>query len=259
MNFSSIKNTLAAAFAAAALTLAPANAGVLVFSMDQAGFNGATGSLSSINFDSITAGTDITGQTIQGIEFQGPGSPLIVVAAADTATTPGFTNTADINLNRLFATSGPNVLSPGGTQLAPGPNAALEEDSLTLVFHTPVTAFGLDLLWQQADGASFTDIRVFDDANNLVFSSMAASSVLASGAGWSGGSDFFGVVATGGTLLGRIEFIENDNDHRYADSNIGFDSIRFETSDVPEPASLALVGTGLVVLSLVRRRKNVTE
>ena len=32
----------------------------------------------------------------------------------------------DASTNRLLPTSGENVLSPGGANLAPGPNAALE-------------------------------------------------------------------------------------------------------------------------------------
>ncbi|MEZ5355677.1 MAG: PEP-CTERM sorting domain-containing protein [Bryobacteraceae bacterium] len=259
MNFDSIKNKLATAIAAAALTLVPANAGVMVFSLDPTGFDAATTALSTVGFDSIAPGTDISGQTIQGIEFQAPGSPLIVVDAASTATTSGFSGTSDISLNRLFATTGTNVLSPGGTQLAPGPNPALEYDSLTLVFHTPVTAFGLDLLWQQADGATYTDIRVFDSANHLLHSGRAVGREAWTGNGWAGGTDFFGVVATGGTTIGRIEFLELDNDSRYPDSNIGYDSFRMQTAATPEPGSMALLGFGLIGIALVRRRKNVTE
>jgi hypothetical protein len=251
----SIKTRLAAAIATAALTLTPATAGVMVFPMNEAGFLGATGALQTLNFDSIAPGTNITGQVIQGIEFQAPGSPLIVVDAASTATTGGFSNTVDTSLNRLYATSGRNVLSPGGAELAPGPDPAREADSLTLVFHNPVVAFGLDLLWQQADPSSLTDVRVFDDNNVLLHSARLGSTPQVNGNGWTGGSDFFGVVATGGTLIGRIEFIEMDGDNRYPDSNIGYDSMRFQGSDVPEPASMALVGAGLLAAGLMRRRK----
>ena len=58
--------------------------------------------------------------------------------------------------NTLGATSGANVLSPGGVTLGPGPDDAVENDDLTLEFATPVSAFGFDHLAQSADGFSFT-------------------------------------------------------------------------------------------------------
>ncbi|MEZ5400875.1 MAG: PEP-CTERM sorting domain-containing protein [Bryobacteraceae bacterium] len=256
MKIRELKTRIGILAATAALAAAPvAQAGAVAYSRDLTGFLGATAGVQTIDFDLIAPGTDITGQTIQGVEFQAPGAPLEVVDASTTVTTGGFVNTTNTSLNRLFATTGANVLSPGGTQLVVGPNPAVEDDSLTLVFHRPVVAFGIDLLWQQADGASFTDIRVYDTANNLLYSKMAESTPVWNGAGWEGGSDFFGIVATNGTLLGRVEFIESDNDHRYADSNIGYDTIRFQASEVPEPATLVFTGAGLLALGIARRRK----
>ncbi|MGK3946184.1 hypothetical protein ABK046_48520, partial [Streptomyces caeruleatus] len=78
-----------------------------------------------------------------------------MVAASSTLTPGGFGGTTNTILNKLPATSGLNVLSPGGLVLGPGSNPSVEGDWLTLEFQAPVTYFGFDHLSQSADGVGF--------------------------------------------------------------------------------------------------------
>lgn len=95
-----------------------------------------------ITFDDIAPGTDIAGTTIGGVTFTIPdGNTLQVVTAASTFTTGGFTGVIDASTNTLIATSGANVLSPGGPVLVPGP-ALAQRDSLQLDFSTPQSRRG---------------------------------------------------------------------------------------------------------------------
>jgi hypothetical protein len=233
-----------------------AEAGVAVYSMDLARFliDSSSGPMQVIDFDNITPGTNISGAVVDGIQFVAPGAPLLVVEGNSTETTDGFVYAGDTSQNKLFPTSGDNVLSPGGTQLAPGLNPAVENDSLSLVFLQPLAAFGIDLLWQQADGQSYTYVNVYDPSNTLLYSALLSNLELVNGTGWSGGADFFGIIATGGDRIGRIDFLETDDDMRYTDSNIGYDTLFYQTATAtPEPTSMALIGGGLLALGLMRR------
>ncbi len=235
-----------------------ADAAIVLYDVDNnggaAGFNMAVGApLEGIDFEGIAPGTTITGTTISGVTFNAPagGAPLVVVNAADTFTPAGFTGAIDESTNKLPATSGSRVLSPGGVELAPGLNDPLENDDLELVFSPGVTAFGFDHLSQSADGISFTAIEVFNQANVLLFSDIVAITDVG-GFGGPAGADFWGIIADGGEVIGRIAFDEQDNNEVFPDCNIGFDTVRFEV--VPEPASLVLVTVALVAARLMGRR-----
>ena len=220
-----------------------------------AGFNLAAGNPPiAITFDSIATGTDVTGATIAGVTFSSPlsGAPLLVVDGNATFTPSGFTSTPNLALNKLFPTSGQNVLSPGGLELGPGPNNPLENDDLQLVFNQPVNAFGFDHLSQSADGFGFTSIQVFSPSDSLLFSGSIPISNLDPGFGGDrGGDDFWGVVASGGDLVGRIVVSEGDGNAAFPDSNIGFDTFRF--TPVPEPSSLLAISL-IAAMAVARRR-----
>jgi len=99
----------------ALVTSVTASASITIFAQDEVGFNATvTDQLTMIDFENIPAGTNITDQYIQGIKFQtsDTGSPLIVVRGNDTYTPDGFTGVINADLNKLYPTSGENILSP---------------------------------------------------------------------------------------------------------------------------------------------------
>lgn len=217
-----------------------------------AAFEAAAGSFYRIDFDNIPPNTNISGQTIQGVTFVRTGAPLIVVRATDTYTpATGWAPGSALNpsQNRLIATSGENVLSPGGVELGPGPNPDIENDSLTIVFQNPVPGFGFDHISQSADGASFTRVRVFDVNGTLIFSGTIPISNTGPPENALPAADFWGIISA--TPIARIVFIETDNNNIHPDCNIGYDSFRI----VPEPASLLVFGAGLAGLVGLKRRK----
>jgi|GEM_PF-2890024 len=199
------------------------DAQVRVFAQDLAGFNLAAGNPPIIiDFDDIPAGTDISNTTIRGIHFMRVQAPLVVVRGRDTYTPPGFDGVRNADLNRLYPTTGENVLSPGGVVLGPGPNPAIEGDSIILIFDPPVQAFGYDHLSQSADGHSLVYISVYSEAGDLLYSAMIPISSIDGG---SGGADFWGIVSNTANIK-RIEIVDTDDNWVYPDCNIGFDTFR---------------------------------
>jgi hypothetical protein len=213
-------------------------------------FNAASGSPPIVvNFDNITAGTDITNQTIGGVKFEPnlltTSAPLLVVRANDTYSPSGFTWAASPD-NKLFATSGENVLSPGGTILAPGPNATVENDDLTLTFTNPVAAVGFNVLFKSLDGSSYTFVKVMDVSNNTLYQSTMIPTPAAPN--YDGGTVFVGFVSNS-TSIAKVIIDETDDNAAYIDSNIGLDTIRLSYQAIPE-FQPAVMLAALVILTL---------
>ena len=219
--------TLAALFAAHCSS----HAAVTVFQNDLAAFTATVGPLPVIDFELLTPGTDLANTTTRGITFSSPlGNTLEVVNAAATASGTGFVPVEGDTDNRLFATSGANVLSPGGTALVRG-NDLREKDGLRLVFAVPVRDFGIDVLFQSRDDSSFTDFEVRDSAGVLIATGhVDLPPPLGPGADPTssypaGGSVFIGFHSDQADIA-QIDFIESDDNATYPDSNIGYDDIR---------------------------------
>ena len=237
------------------LAVSTVNAAVNVFEMDEAGFNSAlTQPLTFINFDNELRGANYDGKNVQGVTFLAPGSPLIVVKASDTFTPDEFSKTVgetysfDLSLNKLPATSGDMILSPGGVVLGPGPNPYNANDDLELIFDTPVAAFGFDQLMQSADTYNRVNVTVYDEFGAVILPTQRILTTDSGGRGAPGGSDFWGIVS-GSANIKRIVFDEYDYDNFNPDANIGYDSLRYA---VPEPCTMLLIGIGGLFL---RKRK----
>jgi serine/threonine protein kinase len=214
----------------------PVPAGITPFFNDLEGFDAAAGSPPiSVSFDDIPAGTDISGKVISGITFNPGNTPpgsaaLIVVRGADTFTGDNtFYDVTDPATNRLFPTSGENVLSPGGSQLVPGP-AQQENDDLELVFDPPVSAVGFDLLFQSLDAGSYVFIFFFDAEGSRIGENVTEVPTFTeeSAVKTPGGAVFVGFVSE--RPIGRILINETDDDGGFPDSNVGYDSFRISAA-----------------------------
>jgi hypothetical protein len=212
-----------------------ANAVVTAFAQKLAGFNAAAGSPPVVvDFEDIPPNTDISGQTIRGITFIRTGAPLIVVVASNTFTPAGFTGVINPATNKLVATSGINVLSPGGLSLGPGPAPDIEADGMELQFALPVSAVGFDHLSQSADGYSMTSVKVYGSSSNLLYSGgIIITNYYALGGGAPGAADFWGIVSTE-TNICRVVISETDSNAEYPDANIGYDTFRVANLRFPE-------------------------
>src|SRR4029079_3721684 len=141
---------------------------------DFAGFQATTGAPPiAISFDDIPAGTNITGTTISGVTFQLEGTatdnaPLIVGNGLDTFTPGGYSGVIDATKNKLFPTSGENVLSPGGVNLHPT-DPLLQNDNIKMTLSQPVSAVGFDLLFQEMDFASFVSLTVIGSNGQVLY------------------------------------------------------------------------------------------
>jgi len=245
--------------AALLATTSLANAAVIVFQNDLAGFQAAGGPGIAIDFDSLSG--NIAGNTIAGVTFGSPdGNSLDVVAGLSTFTPATFNggSVIDANTNRLFPTSGANVLSPGGLSLDPGP-LPTQQDSLVLDFATAQAAVGIDVLFQSFDFLPFVSFAVFGPTLDLI----ASGSVSGAGGGPGGSpaaAKFLGFLSGDpSTNIRRIVLTEGDGDANFPDSNVGYDSLRFaapavdpDPTPTPEPASLALFGMGVFAMWRLR-------
>ncbi len=228
-------------------------ANIVVFQNDLSGFNAAAGTPAiGVNFDSIATGSNIAGNTISGITFSSsPANTLDVVTGASTFTPSGFSGVVDANTNRLFPTSGVNVLSPGGTSLVPGSNIA-ERDGLTLDFSSPISSFGIDVLFQSLDFGSAVSYQLFDSALNSLMNGLVNTGSVGGNGGSPGGAFFIGFVSDHvNTNISRIIFTEGDGNNTFPDSNVGYDTLRF--NPVPIPGAFLLFASSLFVLFGIKR------
>jgi len=194
---------------------------------NRASFLSAVTSPYSINFDDLAAGTVITNQTIMGITFKSPGSIPLEVINASTGVRYAMTTS-----------TGTRLLSPGGS------NTSLEEDDLELIFATPMQAFGMDIVFDMPDTASYVSASFYDASNNLIH--QIGPHIPAP----TGGMTFVGLI-TDTVMIKRV--VIDDFDPSLPDDHIAYDSLLF--SPVPEPVSMILMLSGMISLYLCSKSK----
>lgn len=224
--------------------------GQTVFAQNLPGFLSAiSGTQNIVDFDVFSDESNLNDDSFSTIRFRSTTSSLSVVKASETFTPAGVFNDApNPASNVLSATTGQMVLSPGGKRLGPGPDPAVENDGVEILFAEPVSFFGFDHLSQSADGGGFTNIVVEGPGGTIYSGSIPIQNL--GGGGAPAGNDFWGIVASD-AIITRVVITELDNNSQFPDANIGYDTIRYGA--VPEPATM--IGLGAGVAFLTRRKK----
>lgn len=185
----------------------------------------------AINFDSFSTGINLDDQSVSGVTFRAPDLTSLSIIEGVTGVR-----------NPMTPSSGANILSPGGS------NPDLQSDSLELLFATPVSAVGLDVIFDVPDGASYVGVVFYDSLNNALHSTGFIEAP--SGAP---GYQFTGLVADS-AIISRVVFNEYDNSP--SDDHVAYDSIVFSPAVVPEPSLFLLIASGIAGISFAKGRRS---
>lgn len=200
--------------------------------------DGRVTTTSTIDFDGLGAGTDLTGAILSGATFSAPGAtPLAVILGATGVRNP------------MSPSSGTKVLSPGGSSVL------AEDDDLLVTFATAVKAAGMDVVFDVPDGASYVGVAFLDSASLAI----CTSGFIPSPSG-APGYQFIGCVSDSANIK-SIAF--NEFDPTASDDHVAYDTLTFSPAysapppppppGVPAPATALLLGAGVIGLGVVRR------
>ena len=199
-----------------------------------AAFHGAAGGTSLIDFENAPVGPF-------GTLVLAPGVTVTLTGNLETHVTffAGITDVDRQSNERL----GYNT-TPGGSQhLRMAPQFGSAGAAMTFSFTTPVTGFG----------AFFTDTETgYPGPIFATFFDGTAQQIEILRTPTGGGRLFWGVTDFGAPVSSITLIAGSANDRR---DLWGIDDVSFQAAAVPEPASLALVGMGLLALARARSRR----
>jgi hypothetical protein len=228
-----------------------AQAGVIFFHNDAVGF---------------AAAMNTSGNVLIGTEgFEGSTQPPNTVTSIDDPLTQGVSNgpypsgltqpiTVQSNLSGASAIA-PNPRGPGGlAAVSSGALGATSDvvtnntptDSLDWIFNPGPQVSGVGLNPITLGAASALEIEIYDLSNALIGSTTISSDAA--------GTNFLGIQATAGDLIGRINFFATIDSNRNVEGGDNVSLFRAGITQVPEPGSLALITPALAALALSRRR-----
>lgn len=215
--------TAAIATALATTFVLPAHSAIMTYSTVDA-YNAATTGNTTVDFSANQYTQNMitvfgTSATFGAVTFGSSGGRLLVLS------------------NHFYADN------MGGNYL----NNNAGNDNVTLTFDAPVTAFALNFgsISNWGDASSLTETFAFggDSVSFTLPGVMAGSQLAPSFLGFTSDVAFTSVTIT-------------DSTHGLAIRDVAYGNVAPASNDVPEPASLALLGAGLLGVAAIRRKRN---
>jgi len=119
-----------------------------------------------------------------------------------------------------------------------------EGQTLTFLFDQPIHSFGIDV-----NDLTYSDMFFTDDLGNSLVPVLSGDGGAPDGGPGFENRQFFGVTNDAGFQMVRLSFSAPG-----ALANLYFDRLEFGTAVIPEPDSALLLGFGLALVALGRRR-----
>jgi len=165
-----------------------------------------------------------------GLSFESFENPISVTGTSVTVADATFTCTSSVWCPGFFGTRALGNATDGQQTVY-----FATPSSVTFTFNDAITHFGVDVIDLGTVGA--TDLTVdYVNGSSVVYTNYSGGGVL-----------FVGVIDS-------TPFVSVTFSATAPDDGIDFDRMQYKGGVIPEPASLALVGLGLVGLASLRRR-----
>lgn len=238
---SKMQMTVASAFAVALLgSVAAANAAVVVANF---GTNAVpTGGVFYENFNTLTPGSSATANLANGLTVSfNPNAQAVTGSLSGQYAAP-FVN------GNGGSFGSPGLVGPDNTTyLASGSTNATGNASITFEFDTAQLYFGL--LWGSVD--DFNTLTFYDELDNVlgvITGTDAVTSANDNGDQGVNGSFYVNITST----EGFYKVVATSTRETFEIDNVAFGE---SVPSVPEPASLAMLGLGLLGVGAVARRR----